>query len=220
MQIFDKEKVNLQWRNNLVLLICILVLFIVGPSLFIRDAPLIMTIMFTLLILSSMAVIEYAPLVKKVLLFTSILVIVFVWAEYFFPFQSILIISFTLLSVYLFTITISLIVHVALSKDVNANIIFSAINGYLLLGINGSIALLIMDRLSSTNVLSNIKADSFYDYVYFSFVTLTTLGYGDLTPISAGGRALAMLLSITGQLYVAILIAMLVGKFLSKSNNQ
>ena len=48
------------------------------------------------------------------------------------------------------------------------------------------------------------------DWVYFSFVTLTTVGYGDITPVATSARSLAMLEALTGQLYPAIIIARLV----------
>ncbi len=46
--------------------------------------------------------------------------------------------------------------------------------------------------------------------VYFSFVTLTTLGYGDISPANAGARNLVIHEALTGQLYLVILIARLV----------
>lgn len=46
--------------------------------------------------------------------------------------------------------------------------------------------------------------------VYFSFVTLTTLGYGDISPASFGARTLVTLEALVGQLYLVILIARLV----------
>jgi len=60
----------------------------------------------------------------------------------------------------------------------------------------------------------------FSDYIYFGFVTLTTLGYGDVTPVSPMARSMAVLIAITGQLYMTILIAMLVGKFLARSEGK
>jgi hypothetical protein len=53
------------------------------------------------------------------------------------------------------------------------------------------------------------RADRF---TYFSFVTLTTLGYGDITPMTRAAKNLAALEAIFGQLYLAILIARLVGQ--------
>ena len=47
-------------------------------------------------------------------------------------------------------------------------------------------------------------------WVYYSFVTLTTMGYGDITPVHAIARSLAISEALTGQLYVAITLARLV----------
>ena len=55
------------------------------------------------------------------------------------------------------------------------------------------------------------RYDQFSEFLYFSFITLTSVGYGDLTPIGAPARSLAMLEGVVGQLYLAILIARLVG---------
>ena len=51
------------------------------------------------------------------------------------------------------------------------------------------------------------------DYAYFTFVTMTTLGYGDVTPQVPYARSIAVLISTAGQMYVAVIIAMLVGKY-------
>jgi hypothetical protein len=53
------------------------------------------------------------------------------------------------------------------------------------------------------------------DWLYFSFITLTTVGYGDITPVARGARALAMLEGLVGQLYPAIIIA----RFVSLPSN-
>ena len=53
--------------------------------------------------------------------------------------------------------------------------------------------------------------------MYFSFVTLTTLGYGDITPINDFARSLAFLEAATGQIYLTVLIASLVGVHISNS---
>ncbi len=52
--------------------------------------------------------------------------------------------------------------------------------------------------------------DTLQPWLYFSFVTLTTMGYGDITPIHPAARSLAVLEALVGQLYPAILLARLV----------
>ena len=49
----------------------------------------------------------------------------------------------------------------------------------------------------------------------YSFVTLTTLGYGDISPVAQLGRTVAYLEAIVGQLYIAILVAGLVGAYVA-----
>ncbi|WP_243670961.1 potassium channel family protein [Methanoculleus chikugoensis] len=51
---------------------------------------------------------------------------------------------------------------------------------------------------------------AFPAFIYFSFVTLATLGYGDITPITDQARSLALLETVSGTLYIAVLIARLV----------
>jgi hypothetical protein len=59
----------------------------------------------------------------------------------------------------------------------------------------------------------NLNFDSF---LYFSFVTLTTAGYGDIAPVNPLIRTLAYLEMVTGQFYLAILVAGLVGLFIGQ----
>ena len=58
------------------------------------------------------------------------------------------------------------------------------------------------------------------DWIYFSFVTLTTLGYGDILPLTFSARSLAYFEAIVGQFYLAVLVAGLVGAYLSEKQSQ
>lgn len=68
---------------------------------------------------------------------------------------------------------------------------------------------------SNTNVLLKLfgqdRALTGAEMIYYSFVTLTTLGYGDIVPVSPSARSLATLEALTGQLYLTVLVARLVG---------
>jgi hypothetical protein len=55
------------------------------------------------------------------------------------------------------------------------------------------------------------------NFIYYSFVTQTTLGYGDITPVTPPARNLSVLEAIIGQLYLAVLIARLVGVQIAQS---
>ena len=58
---------------------------------------------------------------------------------------------------------------------------------------------------------------SLHSFIYYSFVCLTTTGFGDIAPVSEGARSLSVMESVFGQLYVAILIARLVSLEVAQS---
>ncbi len=104
-------------------------------------------------------------------------------------------------------------------KKVDAQVIAGSIGAYLLLGLSGAMLFELIDTLYPSSFEHSFNYGGGYDMVYFSFVTLSTLGYGDITPHTPQGQAVAISLSIAGQLYLAILMAMLVGKFLKDFEN-
>jgi hypothetical protein len=85
-----------------------------------------------------------------------------------------------------------------------------AIAAYVLLGLTWSYAYTLV-ALCRPGAFSGVDGgDAPAPLIYFSFVTLTTLGYGDITPIHPVARSLAILEALTGQIYPAILLARLV----------
>jgi hypothetical protein len=105
-------------------------------------------------------------------------------------------------------------------ERVTARVVVGAIGAYLLLGFIGSFLFEII-QLTYPNSFTNqdLFAAGFYGEIYFSFVTISTLGYGDISPLTPQGQAVAIFVAISGQLYLAILMAMLVGKFLASKKN-
>ncbi len=125
-----------------------------------------------------------------------------------------------LLASFFVFVTFFLLKFLRTSKEVNINVIITAINIYLLLGIvAASLAFLFYRVLPGAyNFPSYIVEPTFVNFNYYSFVTMSTVGYGDITPRLPQTQTLAYLIAITGQLYVAIIIAFLVGKLLMKPN--
>jgi len=102
---------------------------------------------------------------------------------------------------------------------IDTNKIVGSASIYLLIGIIWALLYGLVDHLyveSFNGVIDSDNRERFWDYVYFSFVTLTTLGFGDITPVNQPARTLAYMEAIVGQLYLTILVASLVGAHLSE----
>ncbi|HJN06047.1 MAG TPA: potassium channel family protein [Bacteroidales bacterium] len=107
------------------------------------------------------------------------------------------------------------IIRLAKGKEVGNLEFVRAINIYFLIGIAGSIIfrMLYTTDPNSINVRDeNVLATT--DLIYFSFDTITTLGYGDITPNSPLTKNVAVFLSFAGQIYLTMVIALLMGKYL------
>jgi hypothetical protein len=132
-------------------------------------------------------------------------------------------ISFGINVVFFIIIVGKMILQIARTKEVTPRVILESINGYLLLGlIYTFFVAFIMAFFPEAYNFSWIgdqdfrQVSHFSDYAYYAFVTFTTLGYGDIVPQIPLTKALAILISTSGQIYIAIIIAMLVGKYASK----
>ena len=92
---------------------------------------------------------------------------------------------------------------------------------YLLLGISLGIINLFIYKLvpgSFKGISDSADLTAGLDLFYYTFVTMTTLGYGDITPVRPLARAVAYMTAVGGQFYIAILVGMLVGLYLKKSD--
>ena len=104
--------------------------------------------------------------------------------------------------------------QVLFSGNVDGNKIIGAICIYLLMGLVWAFTYLLCEELQPGSLGALEHKDwhqNLQDVIYFSFVTLTTLGYGDMSPLQPLTRFLAYMQAITGQFYVAILVASLIG---------
>ena len=106
------------------------------------------------------------------------------------------------------------------AKTVDLNVLLTSVNIYLLAGIIGASLALVCYRIypDAYNFPAYTNPDVFVSFLYYSFITMTTVGYGDITPRIPETQTLAYFLSVSGQLYVAIIIALLIGKYLMHSN--
>jgi len=108
------------------------------------------------------------------------------------------------------------------SAFADINVLLASINIYLLAGIVGASLSLVLYTLypEAYNFPVYIAHPDFVHFLYYSFITMSTVGYGDITPRIPETQTLAYILSIAGQLYVAIVIAFLIGKLLMENDNK
>jgi len=130
-------------------------------------------------------------------------------------------------SFFLFLVA-SLVAQISKTATVTPAVITDSIIGYLLLGFSFSlivtnISLWLPDAYSVVLINRSGSPDTHFikDNLYYTFMTFTTTGYGDIVPKHPLAKSLAVLIAVSGQLYIAVIIAMLVGKYASseKSNS-
>jgi hypothetical protein len=115
-------------------------------------------------------------------------------------------------------VVVNLLSFVFHAPSVNTEVLCASISAYLMLGLMWTMAYWLVDQLTpggafSFNTTAGKQSMNGFNAFYFSFITLSTVGYGDITPVSRIARWLAALEAMTGLLYVAVLIARLVALY-------
>lgn len=120
-------------------------------------------------------------------------------------------------------ITVRLIIRIAKNQRVTANVIYGAISGYLLVGLTGAMLASTLEILLpgsfSLGLEQSSNTEIFQHLLYFCFITLSTIGYGDITPETPIAQSFAITLGLFGQMYLTVLVAILVGKFLNQRSS-
>lgn len=128
-------------------------------------------------------------------------------------------VGFLVFILFLLLITVSILRHVLKAQEVTADIVYSALCVYLLIGFIWASAYFVVESyapgsLELDGIALATRAGSreamFSKCLYYSYVTLTTLGYGDMKPTNPPAQSLAYVEALTGQLYLAVLVARMV----------
>jgi hypothetical protein len=105
---------------------------------------------------------------------------------------------------------VTILRRVVLAPDVDFQTILGAISVFTLLGLLFGYLFLALGRLKGGEVFAGVPHAAARDYVFFSYTTLTTTGYGNLVPAGDIGQILAVLEMLTGQFFLVTLVAGLV----------
>lgn len=208
--------------GNYTLLAFLLVQFFIVPFFPIEWHRVLFSIVITLVYLNlAVVIIDY----RKTLLYYVLILIILDGVFTVFGLTILSQLSFVLNIVLFIAVVIKFITIIAQSKEVNMDVILDSINGYLLLAV---LSTMLINLVMSINPAAFAFNDAgvlhggvsrVSEFQYFGLVTLSTLGYGEITPITPPARSIATLIAVSGQLYIAIIIALLVGKFSSQTKN-
>ncbi|WP_411030295.1 ion channel [Spongiimicrobium sp. 3-5] len=143
------------------------------------------------------------------------LALIFIWLEFTYPNSKTITVMRLVTSFLLFLYFCALLLkQLRMMKEIDLQFILGPILGFIYLGIIGGILFEITHFIdpSSFHLRGNYSGYIFY---YFSFISITTVGYGDVTPLTPQSQAITLVMNIIGQFYLAIVIAVFVGKYIN-----
>lgn len=157
--------------------------------------------------------------IKRASLFVAILFVFLSTIKHISMYKYLFILTFSLFAILLAVILFNVIKMLITTKEVKANLIAGAISGYLIMGICLAFFYSSLNAVNpnfSTLAASDV---SFQKLMYFAFVTMTTIGYGDIYPVSPMAQTASFMAGIFSQFYMAVVVAVIVGKLMNSAKN-
>ena len=206
----------------LFLLISILLLFVVRPFLegYI-GIKLLLDIFFSFILFSGIYAVSQKKYHFIIALFIAFPPFALLWSLYLVESAPLNVVRNCFFILFYAYIAIIILSYIFREKEVTADLIMGAVCVYFFIGLMWALVFSVLESLQpgSFRVGQGLTTD-IVNFVYYSFVTQTTLGYGDITPITAPARSLSLLEAVIGQLYLAVLIARLVGVHIAQSSHE
>jgi len=203
----------------LILLILILSLLVLTPFL---DEFVQTRILMDVFLTAIFIFIIYSIRLKRsqaIIAFVLVLpLIVATWSTYFVEIKTLSLLTRIFGVLFFAYAAINILRIVAKSEEVTSETIFAAIVAYLLIALMWAFLYMILERVSPGSFSfpeKGFRGESMR-FEYFSFITITTLGYGDITPVTDKATALALIEAVVGQIYLVVLVAWLVGMHVSQ----
>ena len=143
------------------------------------------------------------------------------WSFQLFKIPSLFLIHHICAGLFFAVATIIIVRHLLNQKVVTVDLIWGAVCGYFLIGFMwGDIYSLLETIQPGSFNLGQQEIPDIDSFIYFSFVTLATLGYGDIVPLTKQARSLTIIETVMGQMYLAVNIAALVAIRISQSRSR
>ena len=206
-------------NTNIVLLLALIVIIFIMPTISTKD-NFLNSILLGTIVISGLFAADFSKAAFRILFSIGSLVLVVTALNVVFSeIRGLKILTFLLNTLFFILVTFALVSHVARARKVYGSTLLCAINSYLLIGLTLSILAMTLDLFNpgSFSQIDPIE-DGFSTFVYYGFVTLSTLGYGDITPNTEVARSLSIFTALFGQLYLVIIMALIIGKYLKGKN--
>jgi len=214
----------LQKNNRFLVLLISLVLFFVCFPIVEHSiiATLILNLFFMLIIFSGILAVSNTRRPFLISFSLALLTVVFRWIHYFYQLDLWLILEHGTNILFWSYIAVHLLKFILHQHIITAELIYAALAVYFTFGLAWASIYQVIE-ISDPASFSIANADStkqnfIFQMWYFSMVTLTTLGYGDISPVSMVARVFVVLEAILGQFYIAVLIASLIGRVVAQEN--
>jgi voltage-gated potassium channel len=216
---FDNRLQKFSENRFLILLVLILSTIVLTPFLddFFRT-KILMDIFLTILFFGIIFAIRSK---RSHLIIASILVLPLIlstWSIYIYESTHISIFTRIFGALFFGYAVIIILQMIARSTDITRETIFAAVVAYLLIALMWAFLYMILEMVAPGSFSvpdKSIRVETM-QFEYFSFITITTLGYGDITPLTNRASALTLLEAIIGQIYLVVLVAWLVGMYVSR----
>jgi hypothetical protein len=146
--------------------------------------------------------------------------LIVLWLQYFYQNNLVFAIG-RVCGILLFILVITnILAFIFKSEDVTIEVIYAAMLVYLLMALMWSFVYMLLELNNSASFNVTLSPDQGYQmrFIYYSFVTITTLGYGDITPATELASSFSILEAVVGQLYLVGVVAWLVGMHVSSKS--
>ncbi len=211
----------LKWMNEneiQILLVSILALVTLPPFLSstVVGTAQFMNLIFLPILISCFLIIRKKPITRYVSIVTFVLVLINIFFD-FFIMDAAIQLGLSVLIIHAFF----MVLREAISMEgTKSNMILISITGYMIIGLLGGFLAAGLELLIPESYYQSTGMElGIYNFIYYSYVTMTTLGYGDIIPITEKSQSLALILVLAGQLYLAVIIAINISKFLQKKSS-
>ncbi|NQU21813.1 MAG: two pore domain potassium channel family protein [Candidatus Nealsonbacteria bacterium] len=223
-------------RFDLLLAALVLLLFampivrLLGLGSSVVTSRIVLTVVFTAMLIAAVYAVRQSRRSVTVSLLLGVPAFVLQGLSTWLDREALVISAHLLVIAFLGYVVVVILKFLFAEKRVTSNVIFASLCVYLLLGVTwaegysllevaepGSFRFAYPEDMAAGRM--RIGGEHSLLPLYYSFVTMTTLGYGDIVPVSSAARMLAAVEAVMGQLYLAVLVARLVGLHISQTRS-